>query len=126
MGQRIHPARFTRRELTGIVKFPQPEPMLKMFRANSQGDVGRPEAAAITRGPSGLPCPEIHDFFQMSGPILNVSVENRSEHGVLPDVRVERFDQLQDAFMASKPFVKRFVMARAGNVFAARPSQWIR
>ena len=79
-----------------------------MFRVNSQGNVCRRETATITGDPAGLPRPKVRDLLQVCRPILNVGVENRSEYGVLAEIRVERFDQLPNAFLPSQPFVKRW------------------
>ena len=103
--------RFVRSEMPTVVQLPQSEPVLEMFRFQPERHVRTGEPTAIPRFPTGLQRPEVCDLVQMRRPILDVRIEDRSEHRVLARIHVERLDEFQDAVVAAEAVVKGFVLA---------------
>ena len=51
-------------------------------------------------------------------PVLNVRIKDWPYDRVLPDVRIERFDQLKNPFVLTQPVIKRAFVTHASKVFA--------
>ncbi len=96
---------FLLRKVSVGIELPQPQPMLEMLWLQAKSQMRRSESPAIPGWPSCLKRPELSDLVQMCRPILDLSVENRPKHGVLPGIDVEWLDQLSNTVMATKAAV---------------------
>lgn len=77
-----------------------------MLWLDADPEMRRAEAAGVAGWAAGLQRPELADFREVRGPVVNAGVEDWSEHGVLPDVRIEGAKQFRDAGVAAEAFVE--------------------
>src|SRR5262245_34373310 len=76
------------------------------------------ESAAVARFAAGLHGPELGDLLQVRRPVLNLRVEDRPQHRVLPDIGVKRPDELQNSFVPAQPLVERATFIHHNKLFA--------
>ena len=108
MGERAHFLADFRSQLPLAVEVPKRQPMVEELRLDADPKVSAGKAASIIRWAACLKGPEVGNLGEVDVPIRNVRVEYRPEDYVLPDVHVERADEVQDAFVAAKLGVERF------------------
>ena len=107
LGEVGHFLRFSGGQIALAIHRPQAEPVLELLSTDTEWQMGGREPARIARWSAGLPRPELRDLRDVRGPVVDVRVENRTEHAVLPHVRVEVVQQLEEAVVPAQPFVKR-------------------
>ena len=90
------------------VEVPEFEPMIKELGLNADTQVRAREASSIGGRAAGLQCPEVGDLGEVGFPVLDLRVEDRTDHAVLTDIHVEGADELKDAFVAAELGVECF------------------
>ena len=77
-----------------------------MLWSDSEIHVLHRHATGVIRRSAGQPRPERTDFFQMSPPIMDLSVENGPQLFVLPDIGVKMTQQNGQALFSADTIIK--------------------
>ena len=97
-----------RGKLALAVEVPEFQPVIEELGLDADASMRADEAAPIGGGAAGLQGPEVGDLGEVGFPVLDLRVEDRTDHSVLPNIHVEGADELQDAFVAAELGVEGF------------------
>ena len=66
------------------------------------------ETTPIERSATSLQGPEFRNLHQMGFPVLDLRIEDRTQHLMLSNIHVEGTDEFQDSFMPAHTHIERW------------------
>ena len=100
-GDRDHLFGGVGREVDPTLAAPEVEPGFEVFFFEAEREMALRHRSGVARGPAGGGRPEVGDFFEVLGPVVDLCVENRADLAVLADVCVETTQERGQSFAAA-------------------------
>src|SRR5690625_3674293 len=98
--------------MDAAVSPPKLEPGVEMREFEFERDMFERHRALIAARAPGGGAPEIADSFEMSRPVENMTVENRTDQLMLSHIGIKMMEKEHQSAPASEPVKKRFFLKR--------------